>query len=587
MNTELYRPWFAHYDAFVPRATEIWNKPLYAMLDEAADAYPHRNALIFQNTRITYKNLRERAELFAGALKRIGVEPGQRVAIMLPNLPQTMIAFWGVMKAGAVVVMTNPLYMEKEILANMQDSGAEHMVLLDLLWPRVAALRDRLPLRNFIVTGAADALSFPLNWLYRLKEARHARDPIPYDGKHVFAWKSFCKGAQRHCAPVADPLGDPAMLQYTGGTTGLPKGVILTHANLGTNCRQVLDIINISAETHHTFISLLPFFHVYGLTTGLIIPMALASTTLPLPRYVPQDVLRLIARHKPTVFPGAPSVYISLLQQKNLAEFDLKSIQICVSGSAPLPREVFRRFQEATGSSILEGYGLTEASPITHCNPLGRQGQKANSIGMPLPGTDARIVDMEGGSLTLPPGKMGELIVQGPQIMSGYWRRPDETASALRNGWLYTGDLATMDEDGYFYIVDRKKDMVIVGGYNVYPREVDEALLEHPKVEEAVSVGITDHIRGEVLKAYVVPRSGEELTKAEIIAWCRQKLASYKVPRLVEFRRELPRTIVGKVLRRALREEEERKIARRRKRSGQPAAQDCDQEPGEEPTGHA
>lgn len=587
MNTELYRPWFAHYDAFVPRTTEIWNKPLYAMLDEAADAYPHRNALIFQNTRITYKHLRERAELFAGALKRIGVEPGQRVAIMLPNLPQTMIAFWGVMKAGAVVVMTNPLYMEKEILANMQDSGAEHMVLLDLLWPRVAALRDRLPLRNFIVTGAADALSFPLNWLYRFKEARHARDPIPYDGKHVFEWKSFCKGAQRHCAPVADPLGDPAMLQYTGGTTGLPKGVILTHANLGTNCRQVLDIINISAETHHTFISLLPFFHVYGLTTGLIIPMALASTTLPLPRYVPQDVLRLIAKNKPTVFPGAPSVYISLLQQKNLAQFNLKSIQICVSGSAPLPREVFRRFQEATGSSILEGYGLTEASPITHCNPLGRQGQKANSIGMPLPGTDARIVDMEGGSLTLPPGKMGELIVRGPQIMSGYWRRPDETASALRNGWLYTGDLATMDEDGYFYIVDRKKDMVIVGGYNVYPREVDEVLLEHPKVEEAVSVGITDHIRGEVLKAYVVPRSGEELTKAEIIAWCRQKLASYKVPRLVEFRQELPRTIVGKVLRRALREEEERKIARRRKRSGQSATQDCDQEPGEEPTGHA
>lgn len=591
MNTELNRPWFAHYDAFVPRVTEIWNKPLYAMLDEAAETYPHRNALIFHNTRITYKQLRERAEIFAGALKRIGVEPGQRVAIMLPNLPQTMIAFWGVMKAGAVAVMTNPLYMEKEILANMQDSGAEHMILLDLLWPRVAALRDRLPLRAFIVTGAADALSFPLNWLYRFKEARHAREAIPYDGARVFEWKRFCKGAQRHCAPVADPLGDPAMLQYTGGTTGLPKGVILTHANLGTNCRQVLEIINISAETHHTFISLLPFFHVYGLTTGLIIPMALASTTLPLPRYVPQDVLRLIARHKPTVFPGAPSVYISLLQQKNLAQFDLKSIQICVSGSAPLPREVFRRFQEATGASILEGYGLTEASPITHCNPLGRQGQKANSIGMPLPGTDARIVDMEGGSLTLPPGKMGELIVRGPQIMNGYWRRPDETASALRNGWLYTGDLATMDEDGYFYIVDRKKDMVIVGGYNVYPREVDEVLLEHPKVEEAVSVGITDHIRGEALKAYVVPRSGEELSKAEIIAWCRRKLASYKVPRLVEFRRELPRTIVGKVLRRALREEEERKIALRRKRPGQPAvqdaAQDAAQEPCEEPTGHA
>lgn len=566
MNTELYRPWFAHYEDFVPRTVEIWDKPLYSMLDVAAEAYPNRSALIFQNTRITYKTLRERAELFAGALRRMGVEPGQRMAVMLPNLPQTVIAFWGVIKAGAVVVMTNPLYMEKELLENMQDSGAEHMILLDLLWPRVAALRDRLPLRNFIVTNVGDALSFPLNWLYRFKQARQSGESIPYDNKNVFEWKTFCKGAQRHTEPIADPAHDPVMLQYTGGTTGQPKGVILTHANLGTNCRQVLDIINVTAETHHTFISLLPFFHVYGLTTGLIIPMALAATSLPLPRYVPQDVLRVITRHKATIFPGAPSVYISLLQQKDLARYDLKSIKICVSGSAPLPREIFRRFQEVTGAAILEGYGLTEASPITHINPLGRQGQKENSIGMPLPGTDARIVDMEGGSLTLPPGKMGELVIQGPQVMEGYWRRPDETASALRNGWLYTGDLATMDEDGYFYIVDRKKDMVLVGGYNVYPREVDEVLLEHPKIVEAVTVGISDDVRGEVLKAYVVPCPGESLGKADIVAWCRSKLAAYKVPRLVEFREELPKTIVGKVLRRVLREEEERKSDRRKNR---------------------
>ena len=586
MSTELTRPWFDHYDAFVPHTASVWNKPLYAMLDEAAEKYPNRYALIFQNTRITYKKLRERAELFAGALRRMGVRSGQRVAIMLPNLPQTMIAFWGVIKAGAVVVMTNPLYMEKEIVANMQDSGAEHMILLDMLWPRIDALRDRLPLRNFIVTSAADSLSFPLNWLYKLKKRRSNKAPIPYDNKNVFAWQSFCKGARRYAAPIADPQRDPIMLQYTGGTTGLPKGVVLTHANLGTNCRQVLNIINVRPETHHTFISLLPFFHVYGLTTGLIIPMALASTTLPLPRYVPQDVLRLIDKRKPTIFPGAPSVYISLLQQKNLNKFDLGSIQICVSGSAPLPREIFRRFQDATGAAILEGYGLTEASPITHINPLGKQGQRANSIGMPVPGTDARIVDMEGGSLTLPPGKMGELVVQGPQVMHGYWRRPDETASALRNGWLYTGDLASMDEDGYFYILDRKKDMVLVGGYNVYPREVDEVLLEHPKVLEAVSVGIGDDLRGEVLKAYVVPRQGETLTKADIIAWCRQKLANYKVPRLVEFRESLPKTIVGKVLRRALREEEEQKRAQRKKRrhdadAAQPAGTT------EEPLGHA
>lgn len=584
MNTELYRPWFAHYEDFVPRTAEIWEKPLYTLLDMAAEVYPNRNALIFQNTRITYKGLRDRAEFFAGALRRMGVEPGHRVAVMLPNLPQTVIAFWGIIKAGAVVVMTNPLYMEKELLENMHDSGAEHMILLDLLWPRVAALRDRLPLRNFIITNAGDGLSFPLNWLYRFKQSRQSRPAIPYDNKNIFEWKTFCKGAQRHTEPIGEPSHAPVMLQYTGGTTGQPKGVILTHANLGTNCRQVLDIINVTAETHHTFISLLPFFHVYGLTTGLIIPMALAATTLPLPRYVPQDVLRVITRHKATVFPGAPSVYISLLQQKDLARYDLKSIKICVSGSAPLPREIFRRFQEVTGAAILEGYGLTEASPITHINPLGRQGQKENSIGMPLPGTNARIVDMEGGSLTLPPGKMGELVIQGPQVMEGYWRRPDETASALRNGWLYTGDLATMDEDGYFYIVDRKKDMVLVGGYNVYPREVDEVLLEHPKIVEAVTVGINDDVRGEVLKAYVVPSPGESLSKADIIAWCRSKLASYKVPRLVEFREELPKTIVGKVLRRALREEEERKASRRKNRQTRQknAAPAIGAEPGQE-----
>ena len=542
----------------MPREVRPWDRPLYAMLDDAAEKYPQRLAVVFQNTRITYKALREKAEVFAGALRRAGVRPGERVAVMLPNLPQTVIAFWGVLKAGAVAVMTNPLYMEKELVQNLSDAGASHMVLLDLLWPRVAALRERLPIRNFIVTGIADALSFPLNLFYRLRQRRN-QPAVPRNDSAVHFWKTFCRGAQRHSEPVASPKDDLVLLQYTGGTTGISKGVELTHANIGTNCRQVLDIINVTASEHHTFISLMPFFHVYGLTICMIIPVYLASTILPLPRYVPQDVLKLIAKYKPTVFPGAPSVYMSLLQQKELARYDLHCIRICVSGSAPLPRDVFLRFQEVTGASILEGYGLTEASPITHCNPLGQEGQRANSIGMPIPGTDARIVDMEGGALSLPPGKLGELVVRGPQVMKGYWRRPDETANALRNGWLYTGDLATMDEDGYFYIVDRKKDMVIVGGYNVYPREVDEVLLAHPKVADAVTVGISDGIRGETLKAYVVPQPGETMGKADVVGWCRARLASYKVPRLVEFREELPKTIVGKVLRRALREEEEAK----------------------------
>lgn len=268
-------------------------------------------------------------------------------------------------------------------------------------------------------------------------------------------------------------------------------------------------------------------------------------------------------KHRPTVFPGAPAVYSSLLQQKTLGQYDLTCIKLCISGSAPLPRDTFRRFQELTGAIILEGYGLTEASPITHINPREDSKQKEGSIGMPLPGTDARIVDSESGTAPLPVGKLGELVIRGPQVMQGYWHLPDETASALRNGWLYTGDLAVMDEEGYFFIMDRKKDMVIVGGYNVYPREVDEVLLEHPDVLEGVSVGIPDGVRGEALKAYIVPRPGVELTKADIVGWCRQRLASYKVPRLVEFREELPKTIVGKVLRRALHEEEMAKQAKK------------------------
>lgn len=477
MTPELHRPWFSHYEPSVPRTVSVFDQPLYSLLDEAAARYPKRPALIFQNTRLSYKALHEAVERFAGALRRAGIRPGQRVAVMLPNLPQTMIAFWGVVKCGAVAVMVNPLYMERELLQNLNDAGAECLILLDMLWPRVAPLRDRLPVRTYVVTGIADALSFPLNLIYRFTKGRQKAVPIPYDDK-VIAWKDFSRGAQPLSEPIADPQHTPALLQYTGGTTGIPKGVALTHSNLGTNCRQILSIIQETAETGHRFVGLLPFFHVYGLTTGMTIPAALAATVLP------------------------------------------------------------------------------------------------------LPGTDARIVDSESGTAPLPVGKLGELVIRGPQVMQGYWHLPDETASALRNGWLYTGDLAVMDEEGYFFIMDRKKDMVIVGGYNVYPREVDEVLLEHPDVLEGVSVGIPDGVRGEALKAYIVPRPGVELTKADIVGWCRQRLASYKVPRLVEFRDELPKTIVGKVLRRALREEE---MARQAQKTARHAArQDAAATPGED-----
>jgi len=552
------RPWLEHYAAGIPHTVEFTDRRLFDYLDKAAWRYPHRKALIFQNKTITYSELKHQAEIFAASLRLLNISPGDRVAIMLPNLPQAVIAFWGVLKAGAVVVMVNPLYMEKEIVHHLDDSGTKCLITLDLLWPKIKALRAKLPVKQYIITGIDESLSFPYNWLYRIRARRARQTPaIDFRKEELIPWKTMTSGKHLFsCGPDSCP-DTLALLQYTGGTSGQPKGVMLTHGNLNANAQQVLAILQQTEDAPNIFLSVLPFFHVYGLTAALICPTALAATVLPLPRFVPHDVLAAIQKHRPTLFPGAPSVYIALMQQKNLASYDLRSIKLCISGSAPLPVEHFKRFQELTGARIIEGYGLTEASPITHANPLYSDRQKAGSIGLPLPSTDARIVDMDAGSVPLPPGKIGELAIRGPQVMKGYWNRPDETASAIRNGWLYTGDIAMMDEEGYFYLVDRKKDMVIVAGYNVYPREIDEVLLEHPKILEAAAVGVSDVSRGECIKAYVVLKPGQTMTRAEVFAWCRSKLAGYKVPRHVEFREELPKSIVGKVLRRILRADED------------------------------
>lgn len=571
MSVDPSRPWLAHYEDGVSADIPVYGKPLFHFLDEAARRYPDRMALRFQNTHLSYRCLKRQAERMAGRLRELGIGDGERVAVMLPNLPQTIVLFWAILKAGGVVVMLNPLYMESELLTILNDARPRHMILLDLLWPRIASLRDRLPVETYITTGVADALSFPLSLLYRLKELRNRHAPrIPY-AADVLPWTALARGGEPYVANIADPATTAALLQYTGGTTGLPKGVPLTHGNLGSNGLQILEVIRDLRHERHSIVGLLPFFHVYGLCLGITLPALLAATSLPLPRYVPQDVLHLINRHRPTIFPGAPSVYASLLQQKNLARFDLKSVKLCISGSAPLSRELRRQFHELTGASLLEGYGLTEASPVTHLNPLFPEQQKEGSIGMPMPGTDAMIADQDSGK-PLPPHSVGELLIRGPQVMHGYWNRPEETAATLQDGWLHTGDLACMDEDGFFYIVDRKKDLVLVGGFNVYPREVEEVVMEHEDVQEAVCIGVRDPLRGEVLKCFIVPRpeAAHSLDKGAVIAWCRSKLAAYKVPRHVEFRTELPRSAIGKVLRRALRDEEEaRAAARTRRHDGQ------------------
>lgn len=553
------RIWLQHYDQEVSPNLDYETMPLYDVLERTAAAHPDRQAIVFNNWSITYKKLKNLVDLVSANLKKSGVQPGERVAIMLPNCPQAVIVYWACLRLGAVVVMTNPLYMEKELVHHFNDSQAQTLITLNLLWKRINALRPKLNLRRIFVTSIADGLRFPLNLLYTLKSRREYKlEAIPYDGKTVLPWKHLLRRATIEPPHPVDPRRDLALLQYTGGTTGVSKGVMLTHANLVYNAQQAKAILHSIKDTGEIMLGLLPFFHIYGLTVCVNFGTIIGSTLVPIAKFVPADVLKTIHKKRPTIFPCAPSIFIALLQQKNLEKYDLSSVRYCISGSAPMPVPVMEKFNSLTGARIVEGFGLTEASPITHLNPL-RGKSKNGSIGLPFPDTDAAIVDMEVGSVPLPVGKIGELVVRGPQVMQGYWNRPDETASVLRNGWLYTGDIAYMDEEGYFFIVDRKKDLIITGGYNVYPREIDEVLHEHPAVKEAVSVGIQHPTRGEIIKAYIVPREGQTVTKPEIIAFCREKLANYKVPKQVEFREELPKSIVGKVLRRVIREEEERK----------------------------
>ena len=547
-------PWLGHYDPGVPATLNYRVEPITALLDYAAAHHPRRTAVVFRNTRLDYASLRRQAGRFAQGLRELGVEPGDRVAIMLPNLPQTIISYWGALYVGAVAVFVNPLYMDTELTHILKDSGARVLVALDLLWERHRALLEASGLERIIVTRVSGGLGFPLNWLYRVSAWRQGRLPrLEFDGARLLRFR-HCFAATPYHHQGVNPLEDMALLQYTGGTTGVSKGVMLTHHNLSSNIQQAKALLSVMAKETEVFLGLLPFFHIYGLQLLVNFATANAAAVAPVPRFEPLDTLKAIARYRPTVFPGTPSVYMALLQQKALPRFDLTCVRYCVSGSAPLPVEVMRRFKEVTRAEIVEGFGLTEASPFTHVTPLRGQ-RKQGSIGLPFPDTQAMIADLADGATPLPPGSPGELLIQGPQVMRGYWNRPEETEETLRGGWLHTGDIAVMDEQGYFFIVDRKKDMIISGGFNVYPREIEEVLHTHPGVQEVAAIGVPHRSRGEVVKVYIVPKPGLNLTREEVMAFCKARLAGYKAPRHVEFRTELPKTFVGKVLRRSLRAE--------------------------------
>ena len=561
MSDAKFPPWHAHYEGNAPAKFNFTACNLQDFLAEAAENAPKTNAIEFHNFKMTYEKLNEKAENIAAGLKQLGIEKGDRIAIMLPNIPQTVMAFWGAIKAGAIVVMTNPLYMEKELTHHFNDSKPKVLITLDLFWSKIKPLKEKLGVEKYIVTRISEALAFPLNYLQILKAKRSKEFiDLPFDGKNVISWKNLLKTKERYTAPFSDPKSTIALLQYTGGTTGFSKGAMLTHANLSIQIQQLRQVVRAENDgINHLFIAVMPFFHVFGLVGCLILPAVFKAPTIPVPRYVPADLLEIIKKYRPTFFCGAPSIYISLMQQKKIKEVDMTCIKYCISGSSPFPLASLKRFQELTKAKITEGLGLTEASPVIAANPVYGL-QKAGSVGVAIPGTELKIVDPEDGVTELGNNEPGELLAKGPQVMLGYWNHPEETANSIRDGWLYTGDIAYRDDDGYYFIVDRKKDMAIVGGYNVYPSEIDEVLYEYPKIHEAVSLSIPHRSKGEILKAYIVPKPGEKINPAEIMAYCREKLASYKVPRIIEIRDELPKSMVGKILRRALRDEEEKKL---------------------------
>jgi long-chain acyl-CoA synthetase len=555
------RPWLRFYEPSVPHALELPDWSLPEMLDRTADELPDHTALRFfvdpklPGSAMTFRELQDATRRFAVALSHLGVRKGDRVAIMLPNCPQFVVAFFGILRLGAIAVNTNPLYVSREMALQFADAGCETVVLLDQFYPRMQEAQAQTRVRRVIVTDVAETLPWWVKKVVHAVQRKHGeRVPVRAQGD-IF---SFRRLLDKHGPyPPETPIAgdDVALFQYTGGTTGTPKAAMLTHRNLVANTLQLGAWFASAERGKEVVMAAIPFFHVYGMTCCMLFGAWGGYEVVMLPRPRPVDnVMKLVQKTRSTIFPGVPTLYTAINNHPQVREFDLSSVKMCLSGSAPLPLEVQQTFEKLTGGTLVEGYGLSETSPVTHAGPLFGF-RKTGSIGVPLPDTDARVVDLE-TKRPLPVGETGELAVSGPQVMKGYWNRPEETADAIRDGWFHTGDVARVDEDGFFYIVDRAKDMIAASGLKVLPRDVEEVLFTHPAVAEAVVAGVPDPYRGETVKAWIVLKQGHAATADEILAHCRQGLAAFKVPKLVEFRTELPKTAVGKVLRRVLVEED-------------------------------
>lgn len=549
------RPWIKNYDAGVPHHIEYPQVPFVRVFENAVNKYPETPCTIFKGAKITYREMNELADRLAAGLSSIGIKKGDRVGIFMPNTPQFVMAFFAVVKLGAIAVATNPLYSAREIEHQVNDAAVEVMIVMSNFYNLIKEVQPKTKIRTVVVTNLKETLPPILGFLFTLTGKEKKGGFSVQLGEGDLWMQDLINRFKAEDRPKVEvSSNDVALFQYSGGTTGLSKGAIALHSNLVANALQIRHWMVDAEEGNEIVLMAIPLFHVYGLVAGMCFAIQIGASMvmIPNPRDL-KDVLENIQKYKATLFPGVPTLYNAINNHPDVlaGKYNLESIKACISGSAPLMRETKEKFEGLTGGVVFEGFGMSETPTATHCNPLKGE-NRTGSIGMPLSDVDARIISLDDEVTVLGPGEVGELVIKGPQVFKGYHNMPTETANALRDGWLYTGDIARMDEDGYFYIVDRKKELIKPGGYQVWPREVEEVISDHPKVLEVGVAGIPDPYRGETVKAWVVVKPGESLSEEEVKEWCKDRLAKFKVPTHVEFRGELPKTTVGKILRREL-----------------------------------
>ncbi len=547
------RPWLRFYDAEVPPSLEYPRLPIYRLLDDSARKFPDRPLTRFFGKQMTYATVKDLSDRLAAAVRGLGIRPGDRVALLLPNFPGYLIAYYGLLKAGAVVVPLNPLYTAHELTFHFDDSGAETVVTIPMFAAKVAEVAKKTGVKRVIYSYLADFLPFPLNLVQKFRERPSVKEAARIGSVEMLNMKDLLRSPAPADFRPADPDPDEmAILIYSGGTTGVAKGIMLSHFNVVANAHMVKTWGHLNEEER--ILAVLPLFHGYGMSVCMNAPVLAGMEIILMPKFSARDMAKTIHKHRPTVTAAVPTILVALSNLPDVDKYDFTSLKAVWVGAAPLTEAIKENFEARTGGRAIEGYGLTEAVTAIMANPyMGKH--KVGSIGLPFPDVDAKIVSLD-GSRDLPPGEQGEIVLRTPTMMLGYYNRPEETAKTIVDGWLFTGDIGYMDEDGYFYITDRKKDLIIVGGFNVFPREIDELIYKHPKVQEGITVGIPDPYKGERIKVYIVLKEGVTATEEEFKQYFREHLTPYKVPSEIEFRSSLPKSAIGKILRRKLREEE-------------------------------